>query len=56
MPQDFENCVLNGGKVITKKISKDKYIHICYDKDGKAHSGEVKTKKTKSVKKKLFDL
>jgi len=47
MPQDFLNCVKNGGRVRTKVIKKGTYIHICY-KDGKSYSGEVKhTKKTK---------
>ena len=27
------------------KIGKDKYMRVCYDKDGKSHSGEVKTPK-----------
>lgn len=44
MPQDFTRCVSEGGKVITKKIGKDKFIHICYDKNGKSHSSEVHTK------------
>lgn len=44
MPQDFYNCVYNGGKVITKKVGKGKYIKICY-LNGKSHPGEVKTKK-----------
>lgn len=57
MPEAFLKCVRNGGKVITKKIGKDKYMHICYDEKGKAHPGEIKykesskEKKTKSEKK-----
>uniref|UniRef100_A0A6M3J8L9 Uncharacterized protein n=1 Tax=viral metagenome TaxID=1070528 RepID=A0A6M3J8L9_9ZZZZ len=46
-PQDFEKCVKEGGRVRTIKVGKDKYIHICYDKEGKSHSGEVKTIKSK---------
>lgn len=46
MPQAFDTCVSSGGKVITKKISATKYIHVCY-KDGKSYSGEVKTIKSK---------
>lgn len=42
MPEDFMRCVKNGGKVVTKKLKDDKYIKICYDKDGNSYSGEVK--------------
>ena len=42
MPKDFEDCVKNGGKVKTKKLSKNKYIKICY-LNGKSYSGEVHT-------------
>lgn len=48
MPTDFVNCVNNGGKVVTKNLKGNKYIRICYDKDGTSHSGEVKTRKKKS--------
>jgi hypothetical protein len=47
MPADFERCVRNGGRVRTIKHGKDKYQHICYDKEG-SHAGEVKTKKKES--------
>jgi hypothetical protein len=47
MPADFEKCVQEGGRVRTKKIGKNKYIHICWDKEGKSHAGEVKTTKEK---------
>ena len=47
MPADFDKCVAAGGRVRTKKIGKSKYIHICWDKEGKSHSGEVKTTKGK---------
>lgn len=50
MPKAFLDCVKNGGRVITKKINKDKYIHICYDKNNKAHRGEVKEKRKKKTK------
>lgn len=50
MPADFEKCVREGGRVRTKKIKGNKYIHICYDKQGKAHAGEVKTAKGASTK------
>lgn len=46
MPQAFDDCVSSGGKVITKKLSSTKYMHICY-KDGKSYAGEVKKVKKK---------
>jgi len=46
MPESFDKCVREGGKVITKTLSKGRYIHICY-KNGTAYPGEVKTKKGK---------
>jgi hypothetical protein len=45
MPKDFEECVKNGGKLRRKNLKGNKYINICYDKNGKSYSGEVKTKK-----------
>lgn len=45
MLKDFTNCVKNGGKVKTKNLKGDRYINICYDKEGKAHPGEVRSKK-----------
>ena len=54
MPQDFNDCVKNGGKVVTKNLKNNKYIHICYDKKGNSYSGEVKTnKKSKANKERL---
>lgn len=52
IPKDFLDCVKNGGRVKTKKLKGDKYIRICYDKEGNSYAGEVmKTKKTsKSTK------
>ena len=44
MPADFEKCVREGGRVRTKKVGKDKFVHICF-KDGKSYAGEVKTKR-----------
>jgi hypothetical protein len=46
MPADFEKCRQEGGRIITKKIGQKKYIRICYDKNNKAHAGEVHTKKS----------
>ena len=48
MPADFDRCVKEGGKVITKKLKGNKYMNICYDKAGKPHAGEVKTASGKS--------
>lgn len=42
MPADFDKCVSEGGKVITKRVNKGEYMHICFDKAGKSHAGEVK--------------
>lgn len=44
MPETFDNCVKNGGRVRTKKLSGGRYIHICFI-NGKSYSGHVKTKK-----------
>jgi len=44
MPEDFDKCVKGGGKVRTKTISASEYMHICIDKNGETHAGEVKTK------------
>ena len=44
MPEDFNRCVREGGRVRTLKVGKNKYMRICYDKKGKSHAGEVKTK------------
>ena len=46
MPQGFDNCVKNGGRVRTMKLKGNKYMHICY-KDGTSYSGEVKRKVVK---------
>ena len=44
MPADFEKCVKEGGRVRTKRLKGDKYIHLCF-KDGKSYAGEVKEAK-----------
>lgn len=41
MPKSFDNCVSKGGKVVTKKVNKSQYMHICYLGDT-AYPGEVK--------------
>lgn len=51
MPKAFEDCVKNGGRVRTKKLKNDRYIRICYDKNGNSYAGEVMvTKKNKDKK------
>ncbi|MHA1303083.1 MAG: hypothetical protein ACTSPI_05205 [Candidatus Heimdallarchaeaceae archaeon] len=44
MPEAFEICRRNGGKIRTKKLKGNKYMHICILK-GKTYAGEVKKKK-----------
>lgn len=44
MPKSFEDCVKNGGKVVTKTLKGGKYVHLCKTPDGKWTRGEVKTK------------
>lgn len=41
MPEDFNKCRKDGGKIRTKKINSKQYMHICII-NGKTHSGEVK--------------
>lgn len=45
MPESFDKCRREGGKIRTKKLAGGKYMHICIDKSGKSHSGYVKTRK-----------
>lgn len=51
MLKDFEECVKNGGKVRRKNLKGNRYITICYDKNGKSHAGEVKVNKKKKISK-----
>lgn len=44
MPADFEKCVREGGRVRTKKLKGNKYMHICFLR-GKSYAGEEKTSK-----------
>jgi len=44
MSEEFLNAVKAGGKVITKKLSNGRYIHLVLHK-GKWHAGEVHEKK-----------
>lgn len=41
MPKGFNNCRSKGGKIITKRVNKEQYIHICYLGD-KSYPGEIK--------------
>lgn len=45
MPEDFEKCVREGGRVRTMTMKDGRYMRVCYDKDGKSHAGEMKQKK-----------
>ena len=51
MPAAFDSCVSSGGRVRTKKLSKGRYMRICF-KGGKSYKGEIKTKKMAKKKKK----
>lgn len=51
MPEAFEKCVREGGRVRTKKLSDGRYIKICWDKAGKSHAGEVHQKSGEKLKK-----
>jgi len=46
MPKGFSSCVARGGRVRTVKISKQRYMHICFI-DGKSFEGEVKHRREK---------
>lgn len=48
MPADFNACVADKGKVITKTLSGGRYMHLCKDRVGKWHQGEIKKKSAKS--------
>lgn len=43
MPQGFDECVKNKGRVRTKSLPGGKYMHICF-LHGKSYAGEIKTK------------
>lgn len=50
MPKGFKECVKNGGRVRTKKLSGGRFIHICF-KDGKSYAGEVKKRLSSTLSK-----
>ena len=49
MPEAFEACVKKGGRVRSKRVSKDSYIKLCFI-NGKSYAGE-KHKYKKILKK-----
>ena len=49
MPLDFQKCVDNNGKVRTKTLSGGRYMHLCKDKNGRWHQGDVKESKGKTA-------
>ena len=56
MPLGFDQCRKEGGRIRTIKPREDVYLHICWDKSGKSHAGEVKHVKSpkKSYKKRQY--
>jgi len=42
MPEGFDKCVKEGGRVRTMKLNGGRHMRICYDKSGKSHAGEVR--------------
>lgn len=47
MPEAFDNCVKQGGKVRTIKPNAGTYQHVCI-LNGKTYAGEVKHKQSNS--------
>jgi len=45
MPEAFDKCVANGGRIRTITLKNNRYMRVCY-LNGKSHPGEVRTKKT----------
>ena len=50
MPKDFDTCVAENGRVRTMKLKGGRYMHVCYDKQGKSYAGEIKTGQAKKGK------
>lgn len=46
--KEFEDCVKNGGKLKTKNIKGNRYINICYDKEGNSYASRVMVRETDS--------
>ncbi|QGH73128.1 MAG: hypothetical protein [Podoviridae sp. ctviO18] len=49
MPQAFEQCRANGGKIRTKTLPGGKYVHFCI-LNGKSYRGYTKTARTSRYK------
>jgi len=49
MPEAFDNCRRNGGKIRTVTMKGGKYMHVCI-LNGKSYRGEVKTRQDSSGK------
>ena len=49
MPKSFMDCVKNNKKIVTKKLNDNKYVLVCYDKNGKSYTSEIKTRKKKAA-------
>ena len=43
-PKAFKKCIKDGGRIRTKKFSKNRYIRLCFLK-GKSYAGKAKKKK-----------
>lgn len=41
MTTAFEACVLKGGRTTAVKLKGGKYLRVCYDENGKAHTGPI---------------
>lgn len=52
MPEAFNRCLKDGGRIRRKTLSDGRYINICYLK-GKSFAGEVHEKKGERLKKVL---
>lgn len=50
MPDDFDKCVRDGGRVRTIKPKPGKFMRICF-KGGKSFVGEIKVTQKPSLKK-----
>lgn len=49
IPKDFDDCVKIGGKVKKKLLKNDRYICICYDKQGKSYADKIRNNKDTNV-------
>lgn len=41
MPESFDRCVDEGGRVRTMTLKGGRHMKVCYDKQGKSHAGYV---------------